>query len=179
MFLFFCGAPPVALFFVSFFALSSRSLIAISFLAFVFGVAGCALWNQLARRKREKVRQRTTLGAGLLALSLSIMALDWPLRLNYLISRSEIDRVAARVAAEENVSFPRRVGFLQVKRGALSQDGTVCLWETESWMMTLSLPTGAPCSNVAWDPRGHRLAWITFDGRLSILQASEPGKKRF
>lgn len=127
-FLFFCGAPPMVLFFVSFLALSSAATIIAFSLAFMFGLVGCALWIQMARRKGENIRQRTTLAVSLLALSMSVMATDWPLRLNYLVSRAEIDRIAAQIDAGENVSFPRRVGLLQVMAAGKHGNGAVCLW---------------------------------------------------
>jgi hypothetical protein len=63
-----------------------------------------------------------------LAIIISVAAADWPLRVNYALSRDSFDMVAQRVRTGEHISTPMRAGLFTIRSAELSHDGIVCLW---------------------------------------------------
>jgi hypothetical protein len=63
-----------------------------------------------------------------LAVIISVVATQWPLRAGYAWSRSSLDAVAQRVRSGENIATPVRAGFFKIRRAEVSRSCIVCLW---------------------------------------------------
>jgi len=67
----------------------------------------------------------------LLAMNASIPFTDWPLRLNYVMTRDSFDSIASRVRAGERINTPVRVGVFTVWRAEIVNQRFVCLWTNQ------------------------------------------------
>ncbi len=63
-----------------------------------------------------------------IAVVLSAVLTAWPVRINYLVSRTGLDAIAARVQAGQRISVPVSAGMLTIRAAELSPKGVVCLW---------------------------------------------------
>lgn len=63
-----------------------------------------------------------------LATIVSVMAVHWPLRAGYFLSRASLDHLAQDVRAGQPFVGPKRVGLFTVVEAEISRHGIVCLW---------------------------------------------------
>lgn len=72
--------------------------------------------------------RRLLLNVTVACVVLSVLTTDWPLKLRFALSRSEIDALADRVQRGQNVDFPRYAGLFWVHRAEANRSGQPCLW---------------------------------------------------
>lgn len=71
-------------------------------------------------------------GTTTIAVLLSIVTMNWPLRYAYQLSRAEFDAVARRVADGEEVQTPRWIGLFRIETAEVYRNGVVCLWTNDA-----------------------------------------------
>jgi len=72
--------------------------------------------------------RRLLLNVTVACVVLSVLTTDWPLRLRFALSRSEIDALADRVQRGQSVELPRFAGLFWVRRAEANRSGQPCLW---------------------------------------------------
>jgi hypothetical protein len=72
-------------------------------------------------------REWKTIGI-LTFISFFTLVTMFPIRLAYLYSLPELDRMAAEVKAGKKIDLPRRAGFFTISEAEIAFDGYVCLW---------------------------------------------------
>ena len=63
-----------------------------------------------------------------LAVLLSVITSNWPLRAAFALSRTSFDRIAAQVLAENPPETPCMVGLFRIEKAHVDRHGIVCLW---------------------------------------------------
>ncbi|MEM1070979.1 MAG: hypothetical protein AAGI63_18885 [Planctomycetota bacterium] len=71
-------------------------------------------------------------GVAAVAILLATLVLGTPLRLAFRLSRPSLDRIAERVADEEQIQTPFWVGPFRIRKAELDRNGVVCLWTDDS-----------------------------------------------
>lgn len=82
----------------------------------------------LARAKKQRSWPAVLGAAVSLAIIVSVMAVHWPLRTGYFLSRCSLDRLAQDVRAGQPFVGPKRVGLFTIVGAETSRHGIVCLW---------------------------------------------------
>ncbi|MEM7796385.1 MAG: hypothetical protein AAF579_18280 [Cyanobacteria bacterium P01_C01_bin.118] len=103
--------PPVLLLLLSLKPLEIHSIRLAGIFAVVFLLMALMVMPTL--RSQKRLRQQTTAA---LAIVVSIIVFNWPLRVAYGFSRPAFDQVTEQVMASETLKTPRRIGWFKIKR---------------------------------------------------------------
>ena len=106
--------PPTLLILLSLKPLEIISLRLLGCLAAIFlTILLLALLAIPALKSQQRFRRRAAVS---LMMVVSIIVLNWPLRIAYAFSRPAFDRVAEQVIAGETFTTPRRIGWFRIER---------------------------------------------------------------
>jgi hypothetical protein len=72
--------------------------------------------------------RRLLLNVTVFCVVLSVLTSDWPLRLRFALSRSQIEALADRVQNGQAVELPRYAGLFWVRDAEANRAGQPCLW---------------------------------------------------
>lgn len=100
-------------------------------LAIVLATLGiCASWTFRRWLAGLAVVPALVASLGCLALTVSVLLTDWPLRAVFACRRDQFDRIAARVLSGEKISEPFFIGPFLILKATWAENGNpvVCLW---------------------------------------------------
>ncbi len=87
----------------------------------------CFLWPGKWSPRNVQVRDLCAVVLCLFVI-FSVCATHWPLKMQYKMIKSNLNRIAALVEAKKSVAMPQRIGLIQIVKVQVWDNGVICLW---------------------------------------------------